>query len=292
MSSSSSEKLSDSSTDEDNGDEVWSEPLEDLLKDIKNPPPLPAIEKNKGAVHSLLFWLLYFLLIWQTTCHISENGMAWLLKFLSSWLKLLGVIVPSDTLAQIVTVFPGTLYMLRQFFQFDRDNFDKFVVCPKCHCLYNYNECVKTVNNKKIGKSCSGVRYSRGKKVECAAELVYEVQLANGKSCFYPIHYYCSNSIINALEKLLCKKGFAEKCEHWRTRNVPVDQMADVYDGKIWKDFFTYDGKDFLNSFRNYGFMLNFDFFQPMKRRKDYSVGVFYLVLLNLRAERFKCFLN
>ena len=35
--------------------------------------------------------------------------------------------------------------------------------------------------------------------------------------------------------------------------------------------------------------MLNFDFFQPMKHRKDYSVGVFYLALLNLpRAERFK----
>ena len=35
--------------------------------------------------------------------------------------------------------------------------------------------------------------------------------------------------------------------------------------------------------------MLNFDFFQPMKHHKDYSVGVFYLALLNLpRAERFK----
>ena len=35
--------------------------------------------------------------------------------------------------------------------------------------------------------------------------------------------------------------------------------------------------------------MLNFDFFQPMKHRKDYSVGVFYLAVLNLpRAERFR----
>ncbi len=35
--------------------------------------------------------------------------------------------------------------------------------------------------------------------------------------------------------------------------------------------------------------MLNFDYFQPMKHRKDYSVGVLYLVLLNLpRSERFK----
>lgn len=289
-SSSESSMGKDSSTDEDSGEEVWNDLiLKDLLKDIENPAPLPAQDKKKHIIHSLLFWLLYFLLIWQTSCQISENGMAWLLKFLSGWFKLLGVTVQSDTLAQISTAFPGTLYMLRQFFQFDRDNFEKFVVCSTCHSLYQYNECLKTVNNRQVGKKCSGVRHSKGKKVECGADLVYKVQLANGESCFYPIHYYCFNSIISALEKLLGKKGFPEKCEHWRSRDIPVGKMADVYDGKIWKDFLTYDEKNFLNSFRSYGLMLNFDFFQPMKRRKDYSVGVFYLVLLNLpRAERFK----
>ena len=56
--------------------------------------------------------------------------------------------------------------------------------------------------------------------------------------------------------------------------------------GKIFKSF---NGEDFLNSPRNYGLMLNFDYFQPMKHRKDYSVGVLYLVLLNLPcSERFK----
>ena len=127
------------------------------------------------------------------------------------------------------------------------------------------------------------MKNSQGKKGEYAAELVYKVQLANGKSCFYPIHYYCFNSISKTLQKLLCKKGFAEN-EHWRTRDVPVDQMAN---GKIWKDFFTHDKKEFVCSFPNYSFMLNFDFFQPVKRRQDYSVGVFDFVLPNLpRAER------
>ena len=65
--------------------------------------------------------------------------------------------------------------------------------------------------------------------------------------------------------------------------------LADVYDGNLWKEFQTVHGMDFLKKPRNYGFMLNFDFFQPMTRRKDYSVGVFYLATLNLpRAERFK----
>ena len=84
--------------------------------------------------------------------------------------KLLGVMVPSDILAQIMTIFPGTLYMLRQFFNFDRDDFDKFVVCSKCHTLYKY-ERVKTVNNRKVVKTCSGVQYSRGKKFNAARTL-------------------------------------------------------------------------------------------------------------------------
>ena len=65
--------------------------------------------------------------------------------------------------------------------------------------------------------------------------------------------------------------------------------MTDMFDGQLWKDFQRYNGNDFLNVPRNYGLMLNFDFFQPMKHRKDYSVGVLHLVLLNLpRSERFK----
>ena len=67
------------------------------------------------------------------------------------------------------------------------------------------------------------------------------------------------------------------------------EKLTDIFDGKLWKDFQKYNGVDFLNAPRNYGLMLNFDFFQPMKHRKDYSVGVLYLVLLNLpRAERYK----
>lgn len=63
-----------------------------------------------------------------------------------------------------------------------------------------------------------------------------------------------------------------------------------MYSGQIWKDFQNYKGSEFLSSPRNYGLMLNFDFFQPMKHRKDYSVGVLYLVLLNLpRHLRLKC---
>lgn len=39
------------------------------------------------------------------------------------------------------------------------------------------------------------------------------------------------------------------------------ERSADVYDGNLWKEFQDFNGTPFLQKPRNYGFMLNFDFF-------------------------------
>ena len=83
---------------------------------------------------------------------------------------------------------------------------------------------------------------------------------------------------------------FTERCELWRNREIrSIGQiMCDVFDGRVWRDFQLYDGKPFLASPRNYAFMLNVDWMQPFERT-IYSIGVIYLVLMNLpRSERFK----
>lgn len=78
-------------------------------------------------------------------------------------------------------------------------------------------------------------------------------------------------------------------CEQWREREVNENILADIYDDGIWTDFLKYKGEDFLNVPRNLAFAINDDQFQPFKRRNDRSVGVIYLVLLNLPKEkRFK----
>ena len=113
--------------------------------------------------------------------------------------------------------------------------------------------------------------------------------LKSGNPCYYPIKYYCFNSVIAELERLIQRENFTTQCEEWRKREMSDNEFSDIYDGNLWKQFQTVRGKDFLKSPRNYGLMLNFDFFQPMKHRKDYSIGVFYLVILNLpRKDRFK----
>lgn len=78
--------------------------------------------------------------------------------------------------------------------------------------------------------------------------------------------------------------------EQGRQSQLEEDIIAvDVYDGSIWKDFLKFEGDNFLNAPRNLAFAINVDWFQPFKRRNDCSVGVIYLVLLNLpREERLK----
>ena len=222
-------------------------------------------------------------------CHISDNGLAWLLQFFLQFLRVINAYAATDMLNELIIIFPTSLYMVRKLLAVDRDSFTKYVVCPKCTKCYQYDECVKMVNGRHVVKRCSSKFYKRGKVHVCDAQLVKKVTLKNNSVKYYPIFYYCYNSIINSLEKLVQRKEFAEKCEKWRSETVEDDLLTDIYSGQLWKDFMKYDGKDFLNLPRNYGLMLNFDFFQPMKHRKDYSVGVLYLVILNLpRSERFK----
>ena len=64
--------------------------------------------------------------------------------------------------------------------------------------------------------------------------------------------------------------------------------LCDVFEGGIWRDFQCFNGTPFLAEPRNYAFMLNVDWMQPFVHT-TYSVGVMYLVLMNLpRSERFK----
>ena len=286
-------ELDNSDDSDSDGTENWDGiPANEFARDVPNATPLPEPDRKKSRlqkVNHLVFWLVYFLLIWQASCRLSDNGLVWLLQFLFKFLKILGVTISNEFLSDLISVLATSVYLLRQFINLDRDYFTKYVVCPKCTKLYSYDSCLKEENNRIVGRRCSNIFMSRGQRKSCNAELVRKVKLKDGKEQFYPIHYYCYNSIIEELERLLQHKGIPESCEEWRSQKQTEGILSDVYSGKIWNDFKKYKGHDFLSVPRNYGLMLNFDFFQPIKHRKDYSVGVLYLVILNLpRHLRFK----
>ena len=99
---------------EEHWDEVPSEVLDNDL-DLR-PLPEPASKKTKlQEVNALVFWFVYFLLLWQTSCKISDNGMAWLLEFIIQFLKVFGIETSNGFLSELIVLLPSSLYLLKQF---------------------------------------------------------------------------------------------------------------------------------------------------------------------------------
>ena len=74
-----SEDETNTSDQSDSDAEHWDDlPMEEFTKDIPAATPLPEPLRRKSRVqqvNSLVFWLVYFLLVWQASCKISENGL-------------------------------------------------------------------------------------------------------------------------------------------------------------------------------------------------------------------------
>ena len=83
---------------------------------------------------------------------------------------------------------------------------------------------------------------------------------------------YCYQSLQSSLQNLLLGPGFAELCEHWRSLSNCTDQIHDIYDGNIWKEFQYIDGNPALANKYVYAIMANVDWFQTFKLTQA-SVG-------------------
>ena len=47
---------------------------------------------------------------------------------------------------------PSSLCLLKKFLGLHKDHFQKFVVCPKCNSLYNYDSAFETVVSRRVSK--------------------------------------------------------------------------------------------------------------------------------------------
>ena len=258
------------------------------------PNPSATASTNKHA-KIILTWLVYFVLIWQFKNYISDNAIEQLLKFAKDFLSCIaGALKPHmnvELILMLASNIPRTLYSARKLLNIDRNSFERYVVCPKCTKLYDIDNTLHNDGQGISAKVCNNIKYSRAKRPKsCGAKLVKEVILKNGTKKFIPLKTYCYKSLINSIESLLKRPDFEENCEVWKKKNCSEEHYGDVYDGNVWKSFKNWKGsKPFLELSRSFGLMLNVDWFQPYKHRNDISIGVIYLVLMNLpRKIRFR----
>lgn len=159
---------------------------------------------------------------------------------------------------------------------------NRHVVCSECLSLYDYEDCIEKHGRQITIRICSECE-----KVKKRIPLLRQIITGNDNIKYYPYVVYPYISLVDSLKSLLSRPGFYSQCEQWRltydfmNESSSTSVLSDFYDGKIWRDFLCFEGKQFLAMKNSLAFMLNIDWFQPFKHRV-YSVGVIYISIMNL----------
>lgn len=271
---------------EDDGDiddeELWDAAEEDIDNDIER-----ADNDKHDEDSTIIRQILIIFALWSYRHNITQTAFNALLKVLSLFLSLLSTI--SSSISSVFSGFPSSVYKLNRLLNINENDFNKYVVCPKCHSLYTFEQCFEVRGRPKL---CSFVAYPEHphqlRRRPCGERLLSEITLNNDKIKHYPRKIYCYKPVCESLASLMKRQGFLKTCEAWRLRKVPPDYLCDIYDGQIWKEFQNINNNPFLATPYNLALMLNIDWFSPFKH-SPYSVGAIYIVIANLpRSERFK----
>ena len=115
----------------------------------------------------------------------------------------------------------------------------QYVVCPKCHSIYDYKDCIVLASNgQRHSKLCCFVKFPNhphpSKRHPCDTALM---KMVNNE--LVPILTYPYFPLHLSLSNLASTPNFLELCERWRHREVtiPSGLLADIYDGSVWESF-------------------------------------------------------
>ena len=166
-------------------EEVWDLASEDVETDFpQGQSQHPSVVGNNASIPGQNFkdivnWLLIFLCLWSSFFTLSDNALEILLSFLRATFDSLGTIFP--VVASFAAMFPRSVHLLRKQLGLDKDRFIKYVVCPKCHSLYMFDDCYELFRGKKVTKKCSFVQFPNHRqhfrRKVCEEPLLKEVSL-------------------------------------------------------------------------------------------------------------------
>ena len=152
-------------------------------------------------------------------------------------------------------------------------------MCLICHSIYDSNQCVSKISNRTEVNRCQHRAYpdhSQSILRRRCNQLLMKTCKTKSSCVYRPFRVYCYQSIITALKEHLIRPNFLTNCEQWRSRAIPHGMLGDIYDRRVWKEFASVNGRQFLSEPYNFAFSLNVDWFQPFKYLTD-SVGAIYL---------------
>ena len=105
--------------------------------------------------------------------------------------------------------------MAKSYIGLGRDEFEKFVACPKCCALYKTEECtVRRTNGRVVSKKCDYVRFPNHpqttRRKQCGALLMKQMRSKNGSAFLYPKKLYCFRKLSDSLRAQITSPGGKE----------------------------------------------------------------------------------
>ncbi len=164
-----------------------------------------------------------FTLFWQSVYSISTSAISCLLRFMRYFVKAIGLAFHCEGLVDAANSIPLGLKAVNKLLGIDPDDFVTYVVCPSCHSVYSYDDCIiKRAYGRSESKHCCHVAYPkhphRSRRKACGAQLLKKVRTKSGQS-LKPFKVYPYRPLKASIAHLVRRPGFLECCEKWRSRS-------------------------------------------------------------------------
>ena len=151
-------------------------------------------------------WMAILILAFQSAFFLPNAAAEWVLLLLRAVVSMLSVLCPHPFLAGVLAIFPASLYLAWKQIGSDREEFQRFVVCPKCNAVYTYSNAVEKIGIRTVSKRCTYTEYPNHSqermRCPCNATLMKSVTLKGGKRTLVP-KIFPYRSVIKSLEHLV-----------------------------------------------------------------------------------------
>ena len=124
-----------------------------------------------------------------------------LFSFLKHFLYLLST--NASFLCDIMKKIPLSFAMAQKNVGLQSPSFEQYVVCPKCHSVYNFDDCItKTSNGKWVSAKCKHVQFPNHPQAqfrkECGEELLKHVKRGQSEGSLQAKKQYCYQNLKDA----------------------------------------------------------------------------------------------
>ena len=185
-------------------------------------------EQCCGKLKKMIENYCQYLMKWQYRYKISDAAITELFKSIALFLwmcTMFGVFTVKNKAVGFLSWIPNSLYKARKLLKLNRDDFDKYVPCPKWQVLY-----YKLLGKEEIWHSEFTGHCTRKGRRPCATILMKTVVSETGREFLIPrrVHWKIS-------QRVLEKARFQWKmCFTWRISMQLVSTYTDIYDGRLW----------------------------------------------------------